>query len=337
MAAVGRPGGAPDAASIGSIGVLGAGRMGLPIAVNLAAAGYEVTAFDVNSARDAALDAAAIRRSPGIRALCRDSDLLITVLPGAPELGQAMAPDALLSYDAGAPPSRGGGALAAMRPGAIWLDLTSGDPRMAAELATVAAARGIGYVEAPMGGGVTAARDAALSFCVAGAEAAVARVRPVLAALGANVGASEPASIRYLGEQPGAGQTAKLLANLLWFGQSIAVTEALLLGQALGLDLATLRDTLAVSAGGSQFIDRHLGYLLRGDYLEDFGIGRVVEELQTVVALAGETGTPFELSAQVLRMHREALARFGAVGGELLAAKLLEQRAATTLRIADER
>ncbi len=110
-----------------------------------------------------------------------------------------------------------------------------------------------------------------------------------------------------------------------------------MLGQALGLDLATLRDTLAASAGGSQFIDRHLEFLLAGDYLEDFGIDRCVEELDTVTALADEAGVPFALSRLVAQRHRDALARFGAVGGELLAAKLLEEQASATLRLAQPR
>jgi 3-hydroxyisobutyrate dehydrogenase len=67
-------------------------------------------------------------------------------------------------------------------------------------------------------------------------------------------------------------------------------------------------------------------------YLESFGIDRVVEELETLVSLAEDAGVPFELSTLVTRLHREALERFGAVDGELLAAKLLEERAGHTLR-----
>lgn len=89
---------------------------------------------------------------------------------------------------------------------------------------------------------------------------------------------------------------------------------------------------LGNSPGGSVFIDQHLDALLAGDYLGSFGTNRVVEELDTLTDLAGETGTPFELSSLVARMHRQALARFGPVDGELLAARLLEERAGTTLR-----
>jgi 3-hydroxyisobutyrate dehydrogenase len=139
-------------------------------------------------------------------------------------------------------------------------------------------------------------------------------------------------SAEIVGDDIGAADTTKLLANLLWFGQVVAVTEALLLGQTLGLEPAKLRDTLAASAGGSVFIDEYLDRLLVGDYLETFGIDRCVEELETLVSLAQDADVPFELSLTVARLHREALDRFGAIDGELLAAKLLEERARTSLR-----
>jgi len=125
---------------------------------------------------------------------------------------------------------------------------------------------------------------------------------------------------------------AKLLANLLWFGQVIAVSEALLLGQALGVAPSGLAATLSRSAGGSAFIDEHLQALLAGDYLEHFGIDRVVEELEILVSMAAENRIPFEVSTLVTRLHREALDRFGAVDGELLAARLLEEQAGRELR-----
>src|SRR5690606_3181345 len=118
----------------------------------------------------------------------------------------------------------------------------------------------------------------------------------------------------------------------LWFGQAVAVTETMLLGQAMGVSPAVLRRALASSAGGSVFIDRHLDVLLAGGYMEDFGLDRIVEELDTLVVLADRTGTPFELSGLIARLHREALERFGPIEGELLVARLLEQRAGRELR-----
>jgi 3-hydroxyisobutyrate dehydrogenase len=288
------------------IGVLGVGRMGLPIANNLLAAGYVVTVFDTDPARSAAAGSPVAESATG---LAEGSDILITVLPGMAEIERAMI---------------GSGALIdSLPPGSLWLDLTSNDPRIAHSIEERASARGIQSVGAPMGGGVSAARDRSVRFFVGGANRAVDRARPVLEHLG---------SLDQVGERIGDGYLTKLLANLLWFGQAVAVTEALLLGQALGLSPATLRDQLAASAGGSVFIDEYLDRLLAGDYLGTFGIDRCVEELETLVSLARGADVPFELSSTVERLHREALERFGAIDGELLAARLLEERAGVTLR-----
>jgi 3-hydroxyisobutyrate dehydrogenase-like beta-hydroxyacid dehydrogenase len=241
--------------------------------------------------------------------------VLVTVLPGPTELNAALAADAGGAGDAGA--------LARLRTGALWIDLTSGDPRVTDVLAALAESRGIAVLAAPMGGGPSAAESRSLRFFVGGSGAAVERGRPLLGLLG---------GIHSIAPRPGDAQLAKLLANLLWFGQAIAVTEALLLGQARGLDPAGLARTLAGSAGGSAFLDEYLDRLLDGNNLATFGLDRVVEELETVAAIARDAGVPFELSQQVVQLHRAALERFGAVDGELLAARLLEERAGRTLR-----
>lgn len=274
------------------VGILGVGRMGLPIAQAWTAAGVDVLAWDPDGARLTGLVAAS---SPG--ALASSVDVLVTILPGVPEVEAAVS-------DLSVTPS-------------LWLDLTSSDPRVTERLAAGPT------VGAPMGGGVAAAASRSLRFFVGGAVDHVARVRPLLELVG---------TVDHIGPAVGDGYTAKLIANLLWFGQAVAVTEALLLGQSLAIPPARLRDILATSAGGSVFIDEYLDRLLDGDYLESFGIDRVVEELDILASLASQQGVPFELSATVGRLHREALERFGAVPGELLAARLLEERASQKLR-----
>lgn len=289
-----------------SVGVLGAGRMGLPVIQALVGAGHDVVAWDPDAVALARAASAGATVADGVARAAASADVLVTVLPGVGEAEAAMAE-----------------ALPALRDGTLWLDLTSNDPRVAERIAGLAAARGIDVVGAPMGGGVAAALAGKLHLFVGGAEPAVGRARPLLETLG---------TVDHVGDAVGAGYTAKLLANLLWFGQAVAVTEALLLGTSLGLAPATLRATLAGSAGGSVFIDEYLDSLLDGDYLESFGIERCVEELDILASLARDAAVPFELSTLVGRLHREALERFGAVDGELLAAKLLEERAGRTLR-----
>lgn len=295
-----------------SIGVLGLGRMGLPVALRFVAAGYPVRVFDpdMNRVRLAeSHDAVGVADEHEVA--CR-SDILVTVLPGPRELRRAMLG-----------PRQ---AVTGLVAGACWVDLTSNDPRVATEVAAAVTAVGASSVGAPMAGGPTDAAAGTLRFYVGGSEDALARAAPVLEALG------DPSDRVETGADIASGYVTKLLANTLWFGQVAAVTEALLLGQALGLDLDTLRGALETSAGGSHFMTHHLDALLRGDYMESFGIDRIVEELDTVTDLAAATGTPVAVIGVVATLHREACERFGPVDGELLVAKLLEQQARRLLR-----
>lgn len=278
------------------IGVVGVGRMGGPIARRLTDAGHDVLVHDVDAAAVAGF------ASAPLRALGERSDVLVTVLPGTPEL-VAVAAEL----------GDGGGDVTG-----TWIDLTSADPRRVAEIAA-----GRAFVGAPMSGGPEDAASGTLRFYAGGPPGALATARAVLSVLG---------EVIEVGPDAASGYTVKLLANLLWFGQSIAAAEALLLGQRVGLDPGALRALLADSPGGSAYLDRWAPRLLDGDYLRDFGLDRVVEELDSLAGLAADFGIPFELSSLVARLHREALDRFGPVDGELLATALLEERAGRLLR-----
>jgi 3-hydroxyisobutyrate dehydrogenase len=293
------------------IGLLGIGRMGLPILRALVGAGHELLAFDPDPARRVLGAAAGSKVLDDGHEVAASVEVLVTVLPGPLELESAMLGDGVLS------------ALAA---GTLWIDLTSNDPRVADRLADAAARARVDTVAAALAGGVAAAEDRALGFFVGGTDAALARARPVLEALG------DPSRLEHVGQRPAEGNAAKLLVNLLWFGQAAAVTEALLLGQSLGLEPDRLRGVLSRSAAGSAFLDDYGHPLLAGDVLPTFGVDRVVEELDSLTSLAEEASIPFELSTVVARLHREALDRFGAIDGELLVARLLEQQAGRSLR-----
>ncbi len=288
-----------------TVGVIGVGRMGLPVCARLAADGIRVIATDVEPGREQHVRAAGAGWNADTERLARRVTVLITVLPGSSELVEAM-----------------GIALGALEPGATWIDLTSAAPAAGAELVARAHERGIECLDAPVGGGVEAAAGGALQLFVGGPAEVIERHRRMLELLG---------RVEHVGDH-GAGYTTKLLVNLLWFGQAVAVGEALLLATRVGIDLEVLRSALGRSAAASEFVRRDLGALLSGDYLESFGLDRCYEELAAVVALADELAVPFDLSATVERAYRDALARYGPIDGELLAVALLEERAAVRLR-----
>jgi 3-hydroxyisobutyrate dehydrogenase len=287
------------------VGVIGLGRMGLPICARLAGVGRTVVASDVRAELAGAVRAVGARWLGDGASVAAAAGVLLTVLPGAPELGDAIA-----------------AALPALRPGATWIDMTSASPPAVRELWRRAAEGGVECLDAPLGGSPQDAADGALTLFVGGRAEAVARHRPLLEVLGA---------VEHVGGR-GAGYTTKLLVNLLWFGQALAVGEALLIARRSGIDLGALRSTFMRSAAASAFVERDLDRLLEGDYLETFGLDRCVEELDATLAMAAELDLPSELSVAVRDAYRRALTRYGAADGELLAVALLEERAGLRLR-----
>jgi 3-hydroxyisobutyrate dehydrogenase len=287
------------------IGLIGVGRMGLPVCANLVRAGYRVLASDRRPEQADKVRALGAIWEPETRAAAASAEVLITMLPGSDELRSVMNV-----------------ATPALRPGTTWIDVTSSSPVVGRELRERACERGVQCLDAPVGGGVEAATAGTLQLFVGGQIETVDRLRGLLEALG---------SVNHVGAS-GAGYTTKLLVNLLWFGQALATAEALLVARRAGLDLDVLRDALGHSAADSEFIRRDLGALLDGDYLESFGLDRCCEELEAVMALAGELGVPCELSATVTQGYLRALERYGPVDGELLAVALLEERAGIRLR-----
>jgi 3-hydroxyisobutyrate dehydrogenase len=285
--------------------------MGLPICANLVRAGCGVIAWDQQAGREKAVIACGAQWAATADQAAAETEVLITVLPGTQELQDLMLGTR--------------GVLAALPVAATWIDMTSSSPDEGQALAEAARARGIGMLEAPMCGGVPAAQAGTLRLLIGGDAALLERHRVLLEVLG------DPGRITHVGG-PGAGYTAKLLVNLLWFGQAIATAEALLVGSRCGIDLGTLRRVLADSAAASGFIARDLDALLSGDYLACFGLDRCWEELAAVTALAREHGVPCELSALVELIYRRALARYGPADGELLPIAMLEDEAGIRLR-----
>jgi 3-hydroxyisobutyrate dehydrogenase len=288
-----------------TIGVIGVGRMGPGISRSLVGAGFDVVAGDRDGGREQVVRAAGARWLGETAQVAAAADVLITVLPGTAELLEVMAAV--------------GPALAS---GATWIDMTSCAPVAVRDLVETMRARGVDCLDAPAGGGPGAARIGALHLFVGGEAETVERHRMLLQALG---------RVEHVGES-GAGYTIKLLVNLLWFGQAVAVAEALLLARRVGLDLKRVRALLAHSPAASRFVEHDLDAVFTGDYLENFGLDRCCEELDAIATLADEQEVPFEIAAAVRRVYREALERYGAVDGELLAVALLEEQAGVLLR-----
>ena len=310
-----RPGGQrqamPQGETMPEIGLVGLGRMGVPICANLVRAGYRVRAGDRRPEAAEQATRSGAGWVPELARLAAGADVLVTVLPGHGEVRELM-----LGADAVA---------MALRAGTTWIDMTSNSPAAVTEIRNAVLDRGVEVLDAPAGGGVGAAQHGSLQLLVGGQAQVIARHRDLLEVL------ASPGRLVHVGGY-GAGYTVKLLINLLWFGQAVGTAEALLLGRASGLDLDILRDALTGSAADSRFMGHDLPALFAGDLMQTFGLDRCYEELRIVTRLARDHQVPFQVSEAVADVYRQALRRYGPVDGELLGVALLEEQAGLPLR-----
>ncbi len=281
------------------IGFVGLGRMGQPMCERLADAGFDVVATDLRSSLREQVRA---RWAQTPAAAAHDAELLVTMLPGIEEVAGVV--DELAS---------------ALAPGACWIEMSSATPRVARDCR----ARGVRFVDAPVGGGPAAAREGRLLVFAGGDAADIERCSPALDVLARR--------ILHVGPS-GSGYATKLLINALWFTHAAASAEALTLGRRLGLELDVLLGALRTSAADSRFLADCADPLLDGDDLTTFGLARCCEELSAVVTLADELDVPLDVISTVSELHHAALEHYGDVDGELLAARLIAERAGVTLR-----
>jgi len=295
------------------VAFIGLGHMGAPMSRNILAAGHDLVVHDLRpeTAADLVADGAAWAGSPRKAGAGREA--VITMLPGPPAVEQVLL---------GAR-----GLLAGMSAGSVWIDMSTSSPAVADRVRAQAEPRGIAVLDAPVSGMVTGARDGTLQIFVGGGADTFAKMRPLLAAMG------DPERIVHAGAH-GAGYTAKLMINLLWFAHLTASAEVLTIGTRAGVDLGTLRRCLLASPAASHFLDRDLlSVLEHGDYDDGFALALACKDLGLAGDLARAAGVPAPVSAAVEQVYRQARARYGDAGGEMLPVKLLEDLTGTPLRL----
>jgi 3-hydroxyisobutyrate dehydrogenase len=279
--------------------------MGLPMCRRLTERGFTVVGTDRRSEpRDSVLEAGA-RWAGSAAEVAAQCGVLVTMLPGPVEVSKIA-----------------GEVIAAMPPGSTWIDMSSATPAIAAEIARAADGRDVRILEAPVGGGPPQARTGELVAFVGGSAEHLRAQRDVLESLVGQVLHVGPA---------GSGYAVKLIVNMLWFEQAIAGAEALSLAARAGLDLETVRLALQQSAAASRFMERDAPALMRGDDLTSFSLARCHEELAGVLALGEHLGVPLALAERTTELYAQALERYGDVDGELLAARLVAERAGVDL------
>ena len=208
------------------IGFIGLGNMGLPMAQNLVKAGHSVQGFDVTKAQVDALMSSGGSAAVSVKAAASGVDIVVTMLPAGQHVREVY-----LGTD---------GVLASVAPGTLLIDSSTIDVETARAVSSAAEKKNLAMLDAPVSGGVGGAQAGTLTFMVGGSDAAFAKAKPVLEKMGKTIVHAGGA---------GNGQAAKICNNMILGVSMLAVSEAFVLAEKLGLDAQKLFDISSKSSG----------------------------------------------------------------------------------------
>jgi 3-hydroxyisobutyrate dehydrogenase len=293
------------------VGVVGVGIMGSRMCANLVKAGCDVHAFDLDAKAMSRAHQAGAVPSADLRTLAARSDTVVISLPDAPALRAACGGDA--------------GLLAHLPKGAVICDTSTVDPASARDMAALAKAAGVSFLDCPVSGGPPGAQAATLTIMVGGAADALDRARPVLEAIGKK--------IVHCGDS-GNGQAAKLVNQALVAAHTVAALEALLVGRKAGLGLDTLFSILQTSSGRSWMLENHLNtHVLAGNFQPGFALDLMFKDLRLYVETATQLQSPALIGATALQIYNAARAAGNGKLDQTVVARELERMAGATLGV----
>ncbi len=267
-----------------TVGYIGLGNMGMPMARNLREAGYPIVVHDIDPSRVQTLvdEGAGSAGSPAEVAL--RASVIFSSLPTTRSVEAVVAGP--------------GGILEGGRAGQVHIDLSTIPPPVCARLGALLAERGIDMLDAPVTGGKAGAASGTLGIMVGGRAAAFERCRPLLEVLGR--------VIRYFGEAVGSGMHAKLANQIMVGAHLAALAEALAYGKRAGLDLHVLVDVLKSGRAGSEILNVNSPGILDGDLEEVGAMGPMTllrKDLDCVVESMAAMGVEQSLSHDVREMY----------------------------------
>jgi len=250
-----------------AVGFIGLGLMGRPMAANLLKAGFPLTVWNRTASRIELLVNQGAKAAATPREAAAAADVLIAIVSDPPALEQVMEGEQ--------------GALGGLRRGSVFIDSSTVSPSLDRRLAAACAERGVECLDAPVTGGTWGAEKGELVFMIGGPAATLARVEPVLGAMGKRW--------FHLGPH-GAGQIVKLAMNMLYALEVDALAEALALSTAGGVPAEKLVEVMQSSMGRAPVLDVKAPLLLKGDYPPSFPLRLMHKDLTLAMDLAKELG-----------------------------------------------
>ena len=262
--------------------------MGLPMAANIAAAGFPLVVWNRTTSKSETMTArSGARVAASVAALAAEADIVITMVADG---------DVLLDLYTGA-----GSMARSLRAGTVCVDMSTISPGQAAELAAAADGAGCSFIDAPVSGSVALAEAGTLTVMAGGEARALDAARPVLEAMSARIYHMGPV---------GSGATIKLAVNSIVYGLGQAVSEALVLAEAAGIERARAYEVFANSAIAAPFVHyRQEAFLKPGEVPVAFRMVLARKDLDLALDLAASAGAALpqgELNREVILKAIEA-------------------------------
>lgn len=259
-----------------TIGFIGLGIMGTPMATNLMSAGFDVVGHNRSPEKTERFVAAGGRGASSVAEAVSGADVIATMLPDSPDV-RAVLTEVFVHA----------------RPGSLIIDFSTIRPDVAAELATEGTERGFRVLDAPVSGGEQGAVDGSLSIMVGGTETDFAAASEVFAAVGNTIVHVGP---------PGAGQTVKAANQLVVAGTLELVSEAIVFLEAHGVDTAAALKVLGGGLAGSAVLARKGEKMLARDFTPGFRVELHDKDMNIVTSAAREAGVVIPLGAAVAQL-----------------------------------
>ena len=257
------------------IGMIGLGIMGKPMAKNLLKAGYDLTVSDLNKASVEEVVAAGAKTATNAE-IGETCDLVLTMVPNSPQVKAVMLGE--------------NGVAAHMKPGSVFIDMSSINPVASKEIAAELAKKNIEMLDAPVSGGEPKAIDGTLSFMVGGKQEVFDKYKAVLEAMGSSV-------VRC--GDVGAGNTTKLANQIIVACNIQAVAEAFTMAQKAGVDPQLVFEASKGGLAGSTVMNAKAPRMIAGNDKPGFKIDLHIKDLNNALDCAHTVGAPVPMTAQV--------------------------------------
>jgi len=278
------------------IGFIGLGIMGQGMAHNLLKAGFELTVWNRTASKMESLVAAGAKAAQTPAKVAAQSDIVIICVSDTADVEAVILGEH--------------GVLAGAQSGSLVIDCSTISPAATQQLAATLAAKGVAMLDAPVSGGSEGAAKGTLSIMVGGEASEVARAMPVFQAMGR--------TITHVGAI-GAGQTVKLVNQILVVNNALGVCEALMFAQAGGVDLAKALQAVQAGAAGSWMLTNRGPQIIARDWRPGFTIDLQQKDLRLVLEAADKLGTPLPSTSLIFQLYRTLQAQgLGSEGNHAL-------------------